>query len=81
MARLGKRGINPGGTLSTQEAAIILDVSYPTLLKLLKQKRIPEPKRVGAVRYWTSADIKHAQVVLKELYQNGGLRKGRGGKS
>jgi hypothetical protein len=44
MAKLGKRGVNPGGILSTQEVATVLGISHPTLLKLLKSKQIPEPQ-------------------------------------
>ena len=47
MPRQGKQGINPGGNLSTQEVATILGLSHPTLLKLLKEKKIPEPQVQG----------------------------------
>jgi excisionase family DNA binding protein len=78
MAKAGKRGINPGGSLSTQEAATVLGVSHPTLLKLLKEKKIPEPQMHGKVRLWNSADIQHAQVVVQKLHEEGLLRaKGR----
>jgi excisionase family DNA binding protein len=78
MAKAGKRGINPGGSLSTQEVATVLGVSHPTLLKLLKQKKIPEPQMHGKMRSWTSADVRHAQVVVRKLHEDGELRaKGR----
>jgi hypothetical protein len=38
MPRLGKRGVNPGGILSTHEVATILGLSHPTLLRLLKEE-------------------------------------------
>jgi excisionase family DNA binding protein len=78
MAKAGKRGINPGGSLSTQEVATVLGVSHPTLLKLLKQKKIPEPQMHGKARLWNSADVRHAQVVVSRLHEDGELRaKGR----
>jgi excisionase family DNA binding protein len=79
MARSGKRGINPGGILSTQEAATVLGVSHPTLLKLLKEKRIPEPPLSGVSRCWSGADIQHAQVVLNQMAKAGELRR-KGGR-
>jgi len=78
MAKSGKKGINPGGSLSTQEVATVLGVSHPTLLKLLKQKQIPEPQMHGNARLWNSADVRHAQVVIRRLHEEGELRaKGR----
>lgn len=78
MAKTGRRGSNPGGSLSTQEVATVLGVSHPTLLKLLKQKQIPEPQMHGKVRLWNSADVRHAQVVVRKLHEDGQLRaKGR----
>jgi excisionase family DNA binding protein len=78
MARAGRRGVNPGGSLSTQEVATVLGVSHPTLLKLLKQKKIPEPQMHGKMRLWNSADVRHAQVVIRKLHEDGDLRlKGR----
>ena len=78
MARAGKKGVNPGGSLSTQEAATVLGISHPTLLKLLKQKKIPEPQLHGKMRRWTGADVRHAQVVIRKLHEDGVLRlKGR----
>jgi len=78
MAKSGKKGINPGGSLSTQEVATVLGVSHPTLLKLLKQKQIPEPQMHGKARLWNSADVRHAQVVIRRLHEEGELRgKGR----
>jgi excisionase family DNA binding protein len=78
MAKSGKKGINPGGSLSTQEVATVLGVSHPTLLKLLKQKKIPEPQMHGKARLWNSADVRHAQVVVHKLHEDGELRaKGR----
>jgi len=74
MAKAGKRGINPGGALSTQEVATVLGVSHPTLLKLLKEKKIPEPQMHGKARLWNSADVQHAQVVIRKLQQEGELR-------
>jgi excisionase family DNA binding protein len=74
MPKPGKKGSNPGGVLSTQEVATILGVSHPTLLKLLKEKKIPEPQVHGNARYWNSADVKHAQVVVRELQDQGELR-------
>jgi len=74
MAKAGKRGLNPGGSLSTQEVATVLGVSHPTLLKLLKQKSIPEPQMHGKARLWNSSDVQHAQVVVKKLQQAGELR-------
>jgi excisionase family DNA binding protein len=79
MPRIGKKGVNPGGTLSTHEVARVLDVSHPTLLKLMKNKRIPEPQTKGRVRYWSSSDVRHAQVVLEELLARGEIRLSRGG--
>jgi excisionase family DNA binding protein len=78
MARPGKKGSNPGGSLSTQEVATILGLSHPTLLKLLKQKKIPEPQVHGNMRQWNSSDVKHAQLVIQQLQATGALRaKGR----
>jgi excisionase family DNA binding protein len=78
MAKSGKKGINPGGSLSTQEVATVLGVSHPTLLKLLKQNKIPEPQMHGTARLWNSADVRHAQVVVRKLHEDGELRaKGR----
>jgi len=74
LPRLGKRGANPAGSLSTHEAAIILGVSQPTLLKLLKAKLIPEPQRFSGTRYWNSADLNHARVVIQNLQDEGKLR-------
>jgi excisionase family DNA binding protein len=74
MAKLGRRGSNPGGILPTQEVAIILGISPPTLLKMLKERRIPEPQRVGQVRRWNHADLVHARVVLDELRERGLVR-------
>jgi excisionase family DNA binding protein len=79
MPRLGKKGVNPGGTLSTQEVAKVLGVSHPTLLKLMKAKKIPEPQVRGRVRYWNSSDVRHARVVLDELSAKGEIRLSRGG--
>ncbi len=79
MAKPGRRGSNPGGSLSTQEVATVLGLSHPTLLKLLKEKKIPEPQMRGRARLWNSADVQHAQVVVRELSETGELRlKGRG---
>jgi len=75
MARLGKRGSNPGGMLSTQEVARVLDISYPTLLKLLKTKVIPEPPRVSGGRRWSRSDVQHAGLVIERLLSEGTLRK------
>jgi excisionase family DNA binding protein len=78
MARSGRKGSNPGGSLSTQEVATILGLSHPTLLKLLKQKKIPEPQVHGNARHWNSSDVKHAQLVIHQLQATGALRaKGR----
>lgn len=78
MARQGKKGSNPGGSLSTQEVATILGLSHPTLLKLLKEKKIPEPQVLGNARQWNGSDLKHAQLVVRQLQASGELRaKGR----
>lgn len=78
MARPGKKGSNPGGSLSTQEVATILGLSHPTLLKLLKEKKIPEPQVHGNARQWNNSDVKHAQLVIQQLQSSGALRaKGR----
>lgn len=74
MAKLGKRGVNPGGILSTQEVATVLGISSPTLLKLLKQKRIPEPQRIGGTRYWNSSDVRQAMIALEQLRTDGVVR-------
>jgi excisionase family DNA binding protein len=74
MAKLGKRGVNPGGILSTQEVATVLGISHPTLLKLLKEKRIPEPQKMQGVRYWNNTDLQHASVALDELRSQGVIR-------
>jgi excisionase family DNA binding protein len=74
MPRIGKKGSNPGGTLSTHEVATILGLSHPTLLKLLKEKKIPEPQLQGSTRQWNSSDVKHAQLVVQQLQSSGGLR-------
>ena len=74
MPRLGKRGVNPGGILSTQEVATILGLSHPTLLRLLKEKKIPEPQLVGSARLWNSSDVTHAQLVVQQLQGSGELR-------
>lgn len=74
MSRAGKKGLNPGGSLSTQEVATVLGISHPTLLKLLKQKKIPEPQANGRTRLWTGADLRHAQLVVNTLQKCGELR-------
>jgi excisionase family DNA binding protein len=74
MPRSGKKGSNPGGSLSTHEVATILGLSHPTLLKLLKEKKIPEPQLQGKTRQWNSSDVKHAQLVVQELQSSGELR-------
>jgi excisionase family DNA binding protein len=74
MAKLGKRGSNPGGILSTQEVSTILGISHPTLLRLLKERKIPEPQSVQGVRYWNHADISHATVALEQLRSQGSIR-------
>ena len=74
MAKIGKRGVNPGGILSTQEVATVLEISHPTLLKLLKEKKIPEPQKVGGVRYWNNADLQQATVALGGLRAQGAIR-------
>ncbi len=74
MPRSGKKGSNPGGSLSTQEVATILGLSHPTLLKLLKAKKIPEPQMLGNTRQWNNSDLKHAQLVVQELQSSGALR-------
>lgn len=74
MAKLGRRGSNPGGILSTQEVAIILGISHPTLLKLLKTNKIPEPQKMEGVRYWNHADVRHATVALEQLRAQGDVR-------
>ena len=74
MPRPGKKGSNPGGSLSTQEVATILGLSHPTLLKLLKEKKIPEPQVHGNARQWNSSDVKHAQLVVQQLQSTGALR-------
>lgn len=79
MARSGRKGINPGGILSTQEVATVLGVSHPTLLKLLKEKKIPEPPLAGVSRCWSGADIHHAQLVLNHMAESGELRR-KGGR-
>ncbi len=78
VSRMGRKGVNPGGTLSTQEAAVILGVSHPTLLKLLKSKKIPEPQKIGRARLWNSADLHHAQLVIRDLHEDGSLRRVKG---
>lgn len=70
--------MNPAGTLSTQEVATVLAISHPTLLKLLREKKIPEPPRVGVMRAWSPSDIRHAQVMLNDLHESGALRRRRG---
>ncbi len=79
MPRIGKRGVNPGGSLSTQEVAKVLGVSHPTLLKLMKKKYIPEPQSKGRVRYWNGSDVRHARLVIEELASKGEIRLARGG--
>jgi len=74
MPRRGKKGLNPGGNLSTQEVATILGLSHPTLLKLLKERKIPEPQVQGNSRQWNNSDLKHAQLVIQQLQSNGELR-------
>ncbi|HUQ94588.1 MAG TPA: helix-turn-helix domain-containing protein [Bryobacteraceae bacterium] len=74
MSKIGKRGINPGGILSTQEVATVLGISHPTLLKLLKEKKIPEPQRVNEVRHWNNADLQQATVALESLRAQGIVR-------
>jgi len=60
--------------LSTQEVATVLGVSHPTLLKLLRGRRIPEPQVQGNARQWSGADVRHAQLVIETLRQSGELR-------
>lgn len=79
MAKIGKRGINPGGILSTQEVATVLGISHPTLLRLLKERKIPEPQQVNGVRYWNNADLQQATVALEGLRAEGVVR-GKGGR-
>ena len=79
MVLFGKRGSNPGGILSTQEVARVLEISYPTLLKLLKKKDIPEPQRQSGSRRWSRADVEHARLVVGELLVVGRLRR-KGGR-
>ena len=74
MSRLGKKGSNPGGILSTQEVATVLGVSHPTLLRLLKEKKIPEPQMQGKARQWSGSDVHHALLVVGELRESGALR-------
>ena len=74
MAKIGKRGINPGGILSTQEVATVLGISHPTLLRLLKERKIPEPQQVNGVRYWNNADLRQATVALESLRADGVVR-------
>jgi excisionase family DNA binding protein len=74
MAKIGKRGINPGGILSTQEVATVLGMSHPTLLRLLKERKIPEPQQVNGVRYWNNADLRQATVALESLRADGVVR-------
>jgi excisionase family DNA binding protein len=74
MAKIGKRGINPGGILSTQEVATVLGISHPTLLRLLKERKIPEPQQVNGVRYWNNADLRQATVALESLRADGVMR-------
>jgi excisionase family DNA binding protein len=71
---MGKKGVNPGGTLSTQEVAQVLGLSHPTLLKLLKERKIPEPQRTGRTRHWNNSDVRHAQLVVRQLQSSGELR-------
>ena len=52
----------------------MLGISHPTLLKLLRERKIPEPQVYGNSRLWFSADVQHAQIVLKQLRQEGELR-------
>jgi excisionase family DNA binding protein len=66
--------VNPTGSVSTQEAAIILGLSTPTLLKLLRQKKIPEPQVISGARHWNAADLNHARVVIAALHASGELR-------
>jgi excisionase family DNA binding protein len=75
MGKLGKRGVNPGGILSTQEVATVLQISHPTLLRLLKEKKIPEPQRVSGVRYWNRSDVRQAMLAVEELKAQKGSRK------
>jgi excisionase family DNA binding protein len=79
VARPGKKGVNPGGALSTHEASTVLGISSPTLLKLLKEKKIPEPQKVSGARIWTAADVRHAQLVIRDLHEDGSLRRIKGG--
>jgi excisionase family DNA binding protein len=74
MPKIGKRGINPGGILSTQEVATVLGISHPTLLRLLKERKIPEPQQVNGVRYWNNADLQQATVALEGLRAQGVVR-------
>jgi excisionase family DNA binding protein len=74
MPKIGKRGINPGGILSTQEVATVLGISHPTLLRLLKERKIPEPQQVNGVRYWNNADLQQATVALEGLRAEGAIR-------
>jgi excisionase family DNA binding protein len=74
MPKLGRRGINPGGILSTQEVATVLGISHPTLLRLLKERKIPEPQQVNGVRYWNNADLQQATVALDGLRAQGVVR-------
>ena len=60
--------------MSTQEVATILGLSHPTLLKLLKEKKIPEPQLCGRMRQWHSSDVQHAQLVVHQLQASGELR-------
>ncbi len=56
----------------------MLGLSHPTLLKLLKERKIPEPQTSGRARQWNSSDVQHAQLVVRALSESGELRlKGR----
>jgi excisionase family DNA binding protein len=74
MAKIGRRGTNPSGALSTQEVAVVLGLSHPTLLKLLRERKIPEPPKVGNARQWNSTDVQQAQVLLRRLVDEGEVR-------
>ena len=78
MAKIGKRGVNPGGILSTHEVATVLGISHPTLLKLLKEKKIPEPQKVAGIRHWNNADLLQATVALGALRAQGTVRSSNG---
>ena len=68
-------------TYSTVEVAELVDVSWDTLNRWIREKRFPVPpvKTVGRVkiRLWNSAEVQQVLKYKREHYRGKGSRKER----